>query len=149
MLTDGSVRQSLEKARDEMLPAAIEESVRLYGSVMYRFRVANKDAVLGGQKVARDDRVILMHSAAKKDPENYGCPRMADLSRKLSNDRLAFNKGPRSCVGIHLARAEMRELLKALLTHMPNVRLDPDAEQPTFRGRSMRSWLSLNVVFDT
>lgn len=148
-LTDGGVRQSLENARDAMLPAAIEESMRLYGSVMYRFRVANEDAVLGGQKIAKDDRVILMHSSANRDPAKYGCPHMADLSRRPSNDHLAFNKGPRSCVGIHLARAEMRESLKAVLTHMPNVRLDPDAEQPTFRGLFMRSWRPLNVIFDS
>ncbi len=111
--------------------------------------MANRDCERGGQKIAKDDRLVLLHSAANREPAKYSCTRMADLTRKPANDHLAFNKGPRSCVGITLARSEMTEALKAVLERLPNVRLDDTAERPSFQGLFMRSWRPLNVVFDS
>lgn len=147
LLTDHETRTAVEADR-EKLPAAIEESMRLYGSVMYRFRISNDDTELNGIKIAKDQRLILLHSAANRDPGKYGCPNSVDLTRKPVNDHLAFNKGPRNCIGVNLARAEMREALVAVLDRMPNLRLDSEAEPPRFRGLFMRSWRPLHVRFD-
>jgi len=148
LLTNDEIRQSVEADR-KSLPAAVEESMRLFGSVMYRFRVANDDCNLGGVEVKKNQRLILLHSAANRDPEKFGCPHMADLTRRPPTDHLAFNKGPRACVGIGLARAEMRDAVSAVLDNLPDVRLDPSAAPPMFKSLFMRSWRPLNVVFET
>lgn len=148
-LTDPAVGQALETQSEENFSATVEEAMRLYGSVMYRYRKAGQDCELGGQKIAEGDLLILLHSAANRDPSKYSCPHTADLTRKPENDHLAFNKGPRRCIGSSFARAEMIEALRMVLNRMPNIRLDPDAERPTFDGLFMRSWRPLNVVFDT
>lgn len=149
ILTNDRIRSAVEADRTKTIPIVVEESMRLYGSVMYRFRLANKDCVLGGVEVRKDQRLILLHSAANRDPAKFGCPHEADLARPRLADHLAFNKGPRSCVGISLARAEMRDALAAVLDHLPNVRLDPDAEPPRFKSLFMRSWRPINVTFDS
>lgn len=148
ILTNDTVRQAVEADRKKNIPVVVEEAMRLYGSVMYRFRLANQDFTLGGVAVRKDQRLILLHSAANRDPAKFGCPHQADLARPRLSDHLAFNKGPRSCVGIGLARAEMRDALAAVLDRLPNVRLDPDAEQPRFKSLFMRSWRPINVTFD-
>ncbi|MGI4795948.1 MAG: cytochrome P450 [Janthinobacterium lividum] len=148
ILTNREVRQAVELDRKKNISLAVEESMRLYGSVMYRFRIANQDCTLDGVEVGKDQKLILLHSAANRDPAKFGCPHEADLARPRLSDHLAFNKGPRSCVGISLARAEMRDALAAVLDYLPNVNLDPDAEPPHFKSLFMRSWRPINVSFD-
>jgi cytochrome P450 len=148
VLTNNEIRKAVDADRKGALAVAVEESMRLYGSVMYRFRVANADCVLGGVEVKKDQRLILLHSAANRDPAKYACPHMADLARRPVADHLAFNKGPRSCLGMGLARVEMRETVAAVLDSFPNIRLEPSAQAPQFLSLFMRSWRPLNVVFD-
>jgi cytochrome P450 len=148
MLTNADLRAAISADRKTALAAHVEEAMRLYGSVMYRFRVANFDCEIGGRQVKANQPLILLHSAANRDPAHYGCPHAADLARKPITDHLAFNKGPRACVGVGLARIEMRDTLAAVLDRLPNVRLDPAAEPPQFRSLFMRSWRPLHVLFD-
>jgi len=147
LLTNTSVRAAVEADRAQMT-RAVDESMRIYGSVMYRFRIANQDAEIGGAHIRKDDRLILLHSAANRDPAKYACPEAADLGRKPPNDHLAFNKGPRSCIGVGLAKAEMSTALNAVLDRLPKLRLDREAQAPEFMGAFMRSWRPLNVLFD-
>ena len=148
ILTDDEVRRAVEADRKTALPTAIEEALRLYGSIMYRYRFANKDTVVGGIAIEEGQKLILVHSAANRDVAKFACPHLADLERRLPADHLAFNKGPRACVGMGLARVEIREAVAAILDRLPNLRLDPDAEKPHFSGLFVRSWRPLNVLFD-
>lgn len=148
LLTNDEICAAVEADRKTALSAAVEESMRLFGSVMYRFRIANEDSVIGGIRVKKDQRLILLHSAANRDPAKYACPHAADLARRPVSDHLAFNKGPRSCLGMGLARAEMRDAIACVLDNLPAVRLDKDAEPPVFKGLFMRSWRPLLVTFD-
>lgn len=148
LLTNDEIRNAVQADRKTALSSCVEEAMRLYGSVMYRFRVANQDCELGGREVKKDQTLILLHSAANRDPQRYACPHMADLTRRPAADHLAFNKGPRACVGMGLARVEMRDAIEAVLDRLPNVRLDPGAEQPHFASLFMRSWRPLHVLFD-
>lgn len=66
VLTDDEVRRAVTADRKAVLAAAVEESMRLYGSVMYRFRIANEDCVVAGVAVRKDQRLILLHSAANR-----------------------------------------------------------------------------------
>lgn len=147
VLTNDEIRNAIHADRKAAVATAVEESMRLYGSVMYRFRVANEDCTIAGVDVLKDQRLILLHSAANRDPAKYGCPHSADMSRRPAADHLAFNKGPRSCIGMGLARAEMRDAVLAVLDNLPGVHLDKTAAPPEFLSLFMRSWRPLNVVF--
>nr|WP_083434261.1 cytochrome P450 [Sphingomonas sp. Y57] len=147
ILTNAEVRTAVETNRKAALPVAVEEALRLYGSIMYRFRVANQDIEVGGVQIRKDEKLVLLHSAANRDPEKFACPHMADLNRRLPADHLAFNKGPRSCVGMGLARAEINEAVGAILDNLPDLKLDPTAPPPHFGGHFVRSWRPLNVTF--
>jgi cytochrome P450 len=137
-------------ARDrEQLPNVIEEAQRLYGSPQWRYRRANQDCNLGGVDVAKDQMLVLLHGAANRDPKRFGqCPANADLQRPRLRDHLTFGYGPRSCVGMGLARMEMRDALNGVLDRLPNVRPDPNAEPPRFANLFMRSYRPLHVLFD-
>ena len=71
----------------------------------------------------------------------------SDLARTAPRDHLAFNFGPRNCVGQALARAEMQEVLSVVLNRIPDIRLEPSAQAPSLIGFTNRSYRPLNVVF--
>jgi cytochrome P450 len=60
----------------------------------------------------------------------------------------AFATGAHRCLGLHLARLESTVALDALLDRLPNLRLDPAADDVHISGLTFRSPLALPVVFD-
>lgn len=147
ILTGPEVRAALARDLDGALPATVEEALRIYGSVHFQTRYAREDCALGDVAIGKDDAIILQHAAANRDPETYDCPHAIDLNRTPASKHLAFGIGPRLCPGAALARTEMRDAVRAVLTRLPNVRLDPSAEPPRFEGLFVRSWRPLNVLF--
>jgi cytochrome P450 len=146
-LTREDLRALVMQDRGQSLTSFIEETMRLYGSVQYRFRVANQDCVIGGVNVRQNQLLILLHAAANRDPAHYAQPSSVDLARRPPADHLAFNRGPRTCLGASLARTEINLALQAVMDRLPAVRLDPAAEAPRFRSLFFRSFRPLNVVF--
>ena len=61
---------------------------------------------------------------------------------------MAFGTGQHQCLGMHLARLELRVGLDAILDRLPNLRLDPDAEPPLIQGLAFRGPTTLPVLFD-
>ena len=148
LVTQPQVMAAVREDRNKALPNLVEEALRLYGSVQYRFRVANQDCEVGGVPVKKNQVLILINSAANRDPAKYACPADVDLGRSMPKEHLAFNAGPRTCVGAALARAEMVDAIGMLLDRVTNLRLDPDAPQPVFRFHYTRSFRPLHVLFD-
>ncbi|WP_456675232.1 cytochrome P450 [Bradyrhizobium sp. RDM12] len=146
-LSDPKVREAVTNDQEGALNAFVEETLRLLGSIQFRFRRANRDVSLAGAMVKKDDTLCLVHAATNRDPEHYLCAHMIDLKRKPPTDHMAFGVGPRICVGMHLARLKIRECLKAIITRLPALRLDPAKEAPRFRALSHRCYAPLHVVF--
>ncbi|MFE3002953.1 cytochrome P450 [Nocardia sp. NPDC059246] len=146
-ISEPSLREAVSRDQEGTLNTFVEETLRFLGSVQWRFRVANRDVSIGDTVVKKDDLICLVHAAVNRDPDHYACPHLIDLNRKSPADHLAFGIGPRVCLGMWLARLEMRESLKALMSRIPNVRLDPTKEAPHFRAFSHRSFGPLHVVF--
>ena len=116
--------------------------------MQYRFRLANADCELAGIKIARNTLLMPVNSAANRDPAKYACPAGVDLARPQPKDHLAFNLGPRTCVGAPLARAEMIDGLDALFGRLAGLRLDAAAPAPRCRFLYLRSFRPLPVVFE-
>lgn len=147
LLTQPDVAEQVRADRDKALNNFIEEVMRVWGSVQYRYRVANQDIEVAGVAVKKDQVIFTLNAAANRDPAHYGCPAQIDLGRERPKDHLAFNVGPRTCTGLALARAEMRVALNQVLDRLSNLRLDPEAAPPQFSGMFTRSFKPLNVLF--
>jgi cytochrome P450 len=148
MLTQPEVMDAIRNDREKALANFVEEVLRIYGSVQYRFRLVNEDGELGGTPVKKNQVLVLINAAANRDPTKYERPTQVDLNRLTPKGHLAFNVGPRVCVGAALARAEMTESINELLDRLPNLRLDPDAQPPRFRFHYIRSFRPLHVLFN-
>jgi cytochrome P450 len=140
--------QDLLRGDEARIEAFGEELLRYLAPVQFRIRVAAEDVELGGVLIKAGDRVHPVNAAANRDPEHYENPGTVDLNRPSPKDHLAFNVGPRYCVGAALARAEEVEVIKHLLDRYRNIRWNENAEPPRFRGFMPRSFSPLNVVVE-
>jgi cytochrome P450 len=131
----------------ELIPQAIEESLRLETPLLNITRLAIKDAEVGGVLIPAGSTVMLMLAAANRDEARYPDPDSYDALRASPKPHISFGHGPHACLGTHLARLEMRVALNLLLDRLPNLRLDPEGDDPHIRGQIFRSPTSLPVLF--
>jgi len=90
--------------------------------VQHFMRTAAEDTEVGGQAIAKGDWLMINYVAANHDPAQFEDPRRFDASRS-PNRHLAFGAGAHQCLGLHLARLEMRILFEALLDRIDSVGL--------------------------
>jgi cytochrome P450 len=106
-----------------LMPAAIEELLRFQSPVVHMRRTALRDAELGGVRIAAGDKVVMYYGAANRDPAVFDRPDELILDR-TPNDHLAFGAGgPHFCLGAHLSRIEIGEMMGQLVTRLPDIEL--------------------------
>ena len=110
-------------------------------------RVATRDTELGGVPIPAGSTVMPMLGAANRQEDRYPDPDTFDIFRP-ARAHLGWGHGVHVCLGMHLARLEMRTAVNLLLDRLPNLRLDPDGDDPHIRGQVFRSPTSLPVLFD-
>jgi cytochrome P450 len=118
----------LDRVRSDpaLLPAVVEESLRLEPAAAIVDRYATADIEIGGAKVQAGDRVTVSLSGANRDPAVFADPDRFVAGRPEAGRHLAFAHGPHFCIGAPPARAETLAALRALLP-LPGLRLDPAA----------------------
>jgi len=113
-----------------LVPAAIEESLRVLTPFPVLGRVTAAETELGGRRIGADQLVMVWIAAANRDPRQFARPHDFDLDRD-PNPHLAFGRGIHFCVGAPLARLEGRVATNLLLDRYPRLRCDPD-DPPVF-----------------
>jgi cytochrome P450 len=115
------------RARPSLLPAAIEEILRIHGPLVANRRVTTRAVVIGGRRIGAGERISLNWISANRDPAVFGDP---DLFRpdwdRAAN--LLWGQGIHVCPGAPLARMELRVAMQELLER--TTRVDPIAQRP-------------------
>jgi cytochrome P450 len=81
-------------------------------------RVATEDVSLGTMTIPAGSRVRIHLNRANRDPAVFEDPDNFKLARQ-GPKHIAFGAGPHACAGLHLAYAQLRALLEALLDALP------------------------------
>lgn len=126
---------------------AIEEFLRFISPVQFtKPRFVRKDVDLGGVRVSKGEKIMVMLAAANMDPEVFDHPERLDLERR-PNPHLAFGTGIHFCLGHQLARIEGKCALQALFKRWPELELGLAPLQIRWRERpGLRAIESLPVV---
>ena len=130
-----------------LVPQAIEEALRYETPLLNITRLATKDTEIGGVLVPAGSTVMVMLAAANRDETRYPDPDRFDIFRDDPKPHISFGHGPHVCLGLHLARIEMRVALNLLLDRLSDLRLDPDADDPHIQGQVFRSPTAIPVLF--
>lgn len=120
---------------------AVEELVRFHAIVTPPRRVT-RDLVFQGAHFLENDTVSCATPSANRDPEAFDDPDELVFDRN-PNRHMGFGLGPHRCLGIHLARRELRIGLQAFHRRLPDYRLHPERQPILFGGMKGASSLWL------
>jgi cytochrome P450 len=137
------LRARLEKDT-ALIPRAIEELLRWEPPAGGLVRTAAEDVVVCGQQVKTGDRILLLVAAANRDPEEYDHAEEIDFDREQLR-HLAFGYGAHYCVGVHLARLELRVAVEELLARVTGVRILDD--EIRYDSGTSRGPVQLDIEF--
>ena len=130
-----------------LIPQAIDEGLRWECPLTGIQRTCAEDTEVAGVRIPEGQMVHVNLGSANRDETRWDDPDSFDVFRPLKA-HIAFAFGPHRCLGIHLATMETRVVLETLFDRLPNLRLDPDAEDVHITGMAFRSPLELPVHFD-
>jgi len=112
----------------DLLPAAVEETLRYDPSVTVWRRVTTRPVTLAGVALPAGARLFLWLAAAGRDEEAFDRPGEFDLHRTGAENHLAFGKGLHFCLGANFGRLEAQIAIAELARRYPRLRLAPDQE---------------------
>ena len=124
------------RADPSLIPAFLEEVLRLEGSTKMTARLARKDTQIGDLAVPAGTKVMLALAAANRDPRRWTDPEAFLLDRPKIKEHLGFGRGAHVCVGAPLARAEVRVILEKFLEHSAHIDIDEAHHGPGQRSHA-------------
>jgi cytochrome P450 len=96
------------------VPLAVEEMIRFCAPAQWFARTAHRDVTVAGVDIRKGQRVIALFGSAARDEAEFDEPDRFIWNRKIERV-LSFGAGPHYCIGIHLARLELRILIETFL----------------------------------
>lgn len=136
-------------ANPALIPNAVEECLRLVGSVAAWRRITTKDTVVGGVSIPAGSRLLMVSASANHDPRQFENPDNLDLYRDNTTDHLTFGYGSHQCMGKNIARMEMRIFIEELTRRLPHMELVPDQTFTYVPNTSFRGPENLRVRWDS
>lgn len=133
-------------ADPDLIPAAVEEALRLHPPVFGFYRRVTSDVNIEGVNLAEKSTAYLCWAAANRDPEKFTDPDEFRLDRGMSR-HLTFGFGIHACPGQAVARMEMTIAATELLKRLPDIQLGTGDIRHEFRGSETESISSLPAVF--
>jgi cytochrome P450 len=125
------------QANPDLLPGAVEEMLRWVSPVKHFFRTATEDYMLRGKEIKAGQSLMMCYPSANRDEEIFQDPFTFKVDR-TPNRHLAFGHGAHLCLGLHLARMEMKALYRELLWRIDRLDL---AGEPAWVAASLVSGL--------
>ena len=118
-----------EVDNERVMNRFVEEVLRLQPPVHGLFRTAMKDTVLGGTSIPAMAQLCVLYASANDDEAKFPDPRALDIERPNVGTHLAFGSGIHKCVGMALARMEIKLAAQEIIRRLDNIRLAiPESE---------------------
>jgi cytochrome P450 len=120
-----------------LVPAAVEESLRMFPAFAHFARTATRDTELHGQRIREGEKLVMWYPSSNRDETRFQDPDRFDLTRwsnegcspeasvsPLRSEHQAFGAGGRHfCLGTALARLELRVLIEETLKRYPEIQI--------------------------
>ena len=114
--------EQLQQGDDALWERAPDEFIRWASPAMYFRRTALSDFEMHGKQVKAGDKILLWFASGNRDERMFNNPFTVDLNREHVNRHVSFGQGgPHVCLGMWLARLEVRLLLQALVKRVKKI----------------------------
>jgi cytochrome P450 len=112
----------------ELLPAAVDEALRVVAPVIHFRRTATKDTELRGQKIKAGDKIVMWYGAANRDEDIFLDAERFEIQRHNAGRHLSFGVGEHFCLGSQLGKVQIERMYHQLLTRFPKMEMCANAE---------------------
>ncbi len=123
-------QELLARVRDDLslVPKVVEESLRRLTPARGIVRHVKEDVEIRGHKISKGSNIFALVQSANNDENVFSCPAQFNIDRDSAEMRksLHFGSGPHTCIGINVARLDMKVAIETAITRLPNLRLVPD-----------------------
>jgi cytochrome P450 len=120
---------ALLRDHPELIENAADELIRYVSPVKHFLRNCQEPFTLRGTTFDLGDRLYLSFASANRDEDVFADAMHLDVRRENASSHLAFGFGRHFCLGVHLARMEVRAIFKALLPRLQYIEF---ADEPTW-----------------
>lgn len=119
------VAEQLQKSADDdrLLSRFVEELLRIEPPVRGLSRMTTREVDLGGKTLPAGAHLLLMYASANDQDDVFDCPRKFDMDRPNLGRHVAFGGGPHRCIGLSLARMEIRVAAREVIRRMTDIKL--------------------------
>ncbi len=104
-----------------LIPRMSQEALRMVSPVMQMRRTATEDTEIGGQEIAKDEKVLMWYGAGNRDPEVFPDPDTFDLDRPNVDKHIAFGHGVHKCLGSRVAQMQLSIAYERIFDRFPNI----------------------------
>jgi cytochrome P450 len=131
-----------------LIPNAVEECLRLVGSIVAWRRLVTADTTVGGVAIPKGAKILIVMASANHDDRHFENADELDIYRDNTTNHLTFGYGSHQCMGKNLARMEIRIFLEELTKRLPHMELVPDQIFEYLPNASIRGPDHLEVHWD-
>ena len=129
-----------------LIPNAVEEMLRYVSAIIYMRRTATENTEIRGQRIAKNDKVVMWYGAANFDSDVFHEPYQFDVTRANAREHLAFGIGQHFCIGSQVARMQIRIMYEEILARFPD--MQACGTYRYLRSNHLSGLKSMPVVFN-
>ncbi|MBX7448230.1 cytochrome P450 [Mycolicibacterium sp. 3033] len=130
----------------DLIPGAIEETLRWTSPVKNMCRTLTADTDFHGTALSAGEKIMLMFESANFDESVFEDAHEFRIDRN-PNSHLAFGFGTHFCLGNQLARLELKIMMTKVLTRLPDLRLADEGMLPLRAANFVSGLESMPVKF--
>ena len=108
------------RSNPDLIRGVVNEALRLSTPIRGFTRHVNAETTLNSYTIPKKSRILALYASGNLDGKKYPNPDRFDIHRN-PEDHLAWGHGVHKCAGMHLARLEMEELLRALCKYVKHL----------------------------
>lgn len=131
--TDAAAEFYASAADDKRMGRLVEEILRLEPPVRAMSRMTTKPVQLGGKELPEGAHLLLLFASANDDEAVFSHPREFDVDRAGLSKSMTFGAGDHLCLGISLARMQLRVAAKKVAQRLKSLRLAVPASEIRFQ----------------
>jgi cytochrome P450 len=136
------------EADPSLIPNAVEEILRLSTPSCGLWRVVKEDTELAGVAIPQGSMLMVRFASANRDEREFDSPERMDICRHNAGDNLAFGQGVHFCVGVQLAKKELKVAFEHLLRRTTNWQLTEGNTLTHWPNLILRGLNDLHISFD-
>lgn len=126
LMTEWPDQRAMVLDDPSLIPIMSEEALRMVSPVKHMRRTAMEDTELNGQRIAKDEKVVMWYGAGNRDPEIFPNPDVFDMTRENVSKHIAFGHGVHKCLGSRVAQMQLRVAYEKIFERFPNIEFTGD-----------------------